>query len=285
MTSRSGLWGRGFHEAPLVLFTALAVAGAGIGASRIGLAVVGRGVWASSPGEAGVVAGLLALGLAASILHLGRPLRAGLALRGAGRSALTTEVLVLGAAAAAGALAALLPAGSALGGMAGALLPWLSILTLVTLGSVYRLPGQVGWGGAAVFRPLVLGLVFGMVAQGTAGSWSVEGPALVVLLFAWVADALLLSLHARQLERYRGRAEPSHPAAFGRRRSLLASRLALVDLAGPGAFLLGMPSAALVLLAVGLLLDRALFYALAARWTNEGEMGWVERLLAESGER
>jgi len=277
--------GKGFHEAPLVLFTALAVAGAGIAGSRILLAVAGQGGWAPGRWEAGAVATFLVVGMVASTLHLGRPFRAGLALWGAGRSPLTTEVLALGAAVASAALAALLPAGSALGEVAGALVPWLSLLVLLTLGSVYRLPGQVGWGGAAAFRPLALGLVFGMVAQGAAGSWIAAGPLLFVFLLVTLADALLLVLHGRRLDRVRRRAEPSHPAVFARRRLFLAIRLVLVDLAGTAAFLLGWASAAVVLLAAGVLLDRVLFYALAARWTNEGEVGWIERLLAETGAR
>jgi DMSO reductase anchor subunit len=280
MGRRGGEAGKGFHEAPLVLFSALAVAGAGIGGSRLLLAATGQGAWASSPWEAGVVAGLLALGVLVSILHLGRPHRAGLVLRMVGRSALTAEVLALGASLVVGAMAALLPPDSAVGGLARVLLPWLSVLVLLTLGTVYRLPGQVGWGGSAFLRPLALGMVFGMVVQGAAGSWAVGGSALAGLLLVWVVDALLMVLGGRKLERGLGSAEPSHPVVFRRRRLLLAIRFSLVNLVAPLALLLAWTLLlVVVLVASGVLLDRFLFYALAARLTTEGEVRRVEAAL------
>ena len=87
---------KGFHELPLVLFTALAVVAAGIGASRIVLVLAGAGEWQPTREEAAAEAGLLALGIAFSTLHLGQPFRAGLAVRRVGRSALSNEVLLAG---------------------------------------------------------------------------------------------------------------------------------------------------------------------------------------------
>jgi len=294
-----GRRGRGFlkafHEAPLVAFTALATAGAGLGAGRIVLGATGEGAWAASRGEALLVLLLLALGTAASTFHLGRPLRAGLALRGMGRSALTTEVMTLGAAVAAAALAAFLPLGSSVGHLAGILLPWLCLGVLVTLGTVYRLPGQVVWEGSAFLRPLALGVVFGMLALGVSGGWDMGGVAIWVLLLVWLADAFLLLLHARRLEGERGKAQPSHPVLFARRRSLLALRLLLVNVSAFLAILLALVEGALptgfplawtlqtilVSVAAGVLLDRFLFYALAIRRTTEGEVGRVEDALRQ----
>jgi DMSO reductase anchor subunit len=296
-----GVEGRGrrplkaFHEAPLVAFTALATAGAGLGAGRLVLGATGEGAWAASQGEALVVLLLLVLGTAASTFHLGRPLRAGLALRGIGRSALTAEVMALGAAVAAAGLAAFLPLGSSAGHLAGILLPWLSLGALVTLGTVYRLPGQVGWEGSAVMRPVALGVLFGMVALGATGSWDTEGLAFWVLLLVWATDVLLLLLHLRRLEGERGRAQPSHPAFFYRRRSLLAFRLVLVNGVALVALLLALVDGALppgyglawtlqimlVSVAAGVFLDRFLFYALATRRTTEGEVGRVEDALRQ----
>jgi DMSO reductase anchor subunit len=286
---------RSFHETPLVVFTALVVAGAGLGASRIVLGASGQGAWAAPQWEASVVAALLVLGTVASTFHLGRPLRAGLALRGAGRSALTAEVLALGVAVAAAGLAAFLPLGSSAGRLAGILLPWLSLGVLVTLGAVYRLPGQVGWGGSAFLRPVALGTLFGMVVQGAAGSWVMGGMALGVFLMVCLADASLLLLYFRRLEGERRRAQPSHPPIFARRRPLLALRLALVNVVAPVAALLALVGSAppqghglawtlqimLVAVAAGVLLDRFLFYALAARRTTEGEVGRVEDVLRQ----
>jgi len=284
-----------FHEVPLVVFTALAVAGAGVGAGRILLGAAGEGAWAAPQGEALVVLLLLLLGTAASTFHLGRPRRAGLALRGMGRSALSAEVLALGAAVAAAGLAAFLPSGSFPGGLAGILLPWLSLGVLLTLGTVYRLPGQVGWDGSAFLRPLALGTLFGMVARGAAGSWDVGGVAVGLFLLVCLADAFLLLLHSRRLEGERGRAQPSHPALFARRRSLLALRLVLVNVVALLGLLLALVEGALppghglawtlqiilVSVAAGVLLDRFLFYALAARRTTEGEVGRVEDALRQ----
>jgi DMSO reductase anchor subunit len=284
---------RAFHEAPLVIFTALAVAGAGLGAGRIALGAMGEGAWATPPGEALVVLLLLLLGTAASALHLGRPRRAPLALRGLGRSALSVEILALGAAVTGALLAAFAPAQGAVAGMAGILLPWLSMGVLLTLGTVYRLPGQVAWEGSAFLRPLALGTLFGMVAQGAAGSWDMGGVALWAFLLVWLADAFLLLLHVRRLEGERGTAQPSHPALFARRRSLLGLRLVLVNGVAlvalslvlvegalpPGHGLAWTLQIMLVAVAVGVLLDRFLFYALAIRRTTEGEVGRVEDAL------
>jgi DMSO reductase anchor subunit len=286
---------RAFHEAPLVVFTALGVAGAGVGAGRILLGATGEAAWATPQGEALVVLLLLLLGTAASSFHLGRPLRAGLALRGMGRSALTAEVLALGAAVVAAGLAAFLPVASTTGYLGGILLPWLSLGVLLTLGTVYRLPGQVGWEGSAFLRPLALGTLFGMVAQGAAGNWDAGGVALGVFLLVCLADAFLLLLHSRRLEGERGRAQPSHPALFARRRPLLALRLVLVNGVALLGLLLALVEGALppghglawtlqiilVSVAAGVLLDRFLFYALAARRTTEGEVGRVEDALRQ----
>lgn len=286
---------RAFHEAPLVAFTALAVAGAGLGASRIVLGVTGHGAWGTPPGEALAVGALLVLGTVASTLHLGRPGRAPLALRGLGRSALSVEVLALGAAVTGALLAAFAPAHGAVAVMAGILLPWLSMGVLLTLGTVYRLPGQVAWEGSAFLRPLALGLLFGMVVQVAAGSRDVGGMALGVFLMAWLADAFLLLAHFRRLEGARGGSQPSHPAPFARRRSLLALRLVLVDgvalltlllgsmewAASPGHRLAWTLQIMVVGVATGVLLDRFLFYALASRRTTEGEVGRVEDALRQ----
>jgi hypothetical protein len=123
-------------------------------------------------------------------------------------------------------------------------------------------------------------MVFGMVVQGAAGSWEVGGSALALLLLVWIVDALLMVLGGRGLERRLGSAEPSHPTVFRRRRLLLAVRFSLVNLVAPLAFLLAWTLLlVVVLVAGGVLLDRFLFYALAARLTTEGEVRRVEAAL------
>ena len=134
-----------------------------------------------------------------------------------------------------------------------------------------------------------------MVVQGAAGSWVMGGMALGVFLMVCLADASLLLLYFRRLEGERGRAQPSHPPIFARRRPLLALRLALVNVVAPVALLLALVGSAppqghglawtlqimLVAVAAGVLLDRFLFYALAARRTTEGEVGRVEDALRQ----
>lgn len=86
---------QGFHETPLVSFSALATAGAGVGMAHLLSALV-EGDWSLTPGESYLLVGLLLLGLVVSTGHLGRPLRAPLAGAGLGRSPLSNEVATLG---------------------------------------------------------------------------------------------------------------------------------------------------------------------------------------------
>jgi len=139
MTRHEVREGTGFHEPPLVLFTALATAGAGVGAAHLCLAFLGWAPWVPPAGLMTLIGVLLAVGLLFSVGHLGRPLRSPLALFRVGRSPLSNEVLVLGVTLASSLVAVLLPAGHPL-------VAPLSVTVLVT--SLLTLPVDVGWAGS-----------------------------------------------------------------------------------------------------------------------------------------
>ena len=276
--------GKGFHEMPLVLFTALAMTAGGIGVGRLALAGLGVGAWGATSAEAAAVGGLLALGIAFSTFHLGRPSRAGLAVRGAGRSPLSNEVLLVGATMVAGVAAVVFPEGNPLAALAGILVPVLSALVLITLGLVYRLPGQLAWSTMAAFTPLVLGTVFGLVLHWGWGTWEGGGTVLVVLVAFWVLDLLLALARGIGLEKAEKLGEPTYSDFFLYRHAFLGARFAFVDILPPLALFLGWVPLAVPLLGVGLLLDRLAFYGLAVERTTESEVGRVEAVIAGMGE-
>jgi hypothetical protein len=131
-----------------------------------------------------------------------------------------------------------------------------------------------------MWTPLTGGVGFGTVAL--AALW---GEALIVVsgaaAVALAADAGLQVLRRTALVYPRGPLAPRHPALFARRQSLLATRFVLVDIL-PGACLLaGLPAAAALVLAAGILVDRLAFYGLACQQTTEAEVARVELLLAD----
>jgi DMSO reductase anchor subunit len=268
--------GKAFHELPLVLFTALAVVAAGIGASRIALTLAGVGEWLPTREEAAAVGGLLALGIAFSTLHLGRPFRAGWAVRGVGRSALSNEVLVAGTTVIAAGALVFLPPAHPVGAFWGTLVPVFSLAVLVTLGLVYRLPGQLAWRGLTVLGPLVLGLVFGLAMQTAWGAWGgVRSPS-DVLVVALLLDLLLAVARGVGLEEARRFGAPTHPGIFRRRAAILGGRVILVDLLLPLGLFMGWNLPAVIVLLAGVVLDRFAFYGLTVQRTTEAEVGRVE---------
>lgn len=271
--------GRRFHEVPLVLFTTLAVVAAGIGASRIVLTLAGAGEWLPTREEAAAVAGLLALGVAFSTLHLGRPLRAGLAMRGVGRSTLSNEVLAAGLTVLAAGVVVFGPQGHALTSSVGALVPVLSVGVLVTLGLVYRFSGQPAWRGLVVLGPLVLGLVFGVAMQTAWGAWGGSPPLPDVLVVAFLLDLLLTVARGVSLEEARRLGRAAYPGIFLHRAAILGGRVLLVGLLPPLGFFLGWGLPAVIVLLAGVVLDRFAFYGLAVERTTEAEIGRVEAMI------
>ncbi len=262
-----------FPEWPLAGFTALAIGGAGITAALQPLALAGfipadEARWFLLAGGLLTTAGLLV-----AFAHLGRRGRAARAVAGTGHSALSQEV-ILGSLAAVSSLAAAFPSPAA---------PWLamlaglaSILFLGAIGLVYRLPAQTGWSGAASATPLTAGLASGaLVLAGAAGAPPLRVFASVLVLVDLVAFGVRWAGAARLLP---GTA-PRYPAAFAWRHLLLAARAAALDLLGLFLVFLHEPRAAIVAVAVGLLLDRLAFSALATGWSMEAEIARVEQIL------
>ena len=266
-----------FHEWPLVLFTTLAVGGAGLLATPL-LSWVAAGTPAPAAATVQWGALLLAGGLVVSLGHLGRPLRAPLASGGLGRSRLSAEVVAGVGAALLGTTAAFLPYVSPILDIATALS---AIVFLVTLGVVYDLPGQRTWRGVVVWMPLTSGLGFGAV--GLAGSWggalaAVGAVAAVVL----AADTALLIVRRLGLVWPRAPLAPRYPAIFARLQAILLTRFALVDILPGCCLLAGLRWTAVVLFGLGILVDRASFYGLAAQQTTESELARAEVLIAAS---
>ena len=274
MTDHAGHW-------PLVVFTSLAIAGAGLVAASAYFETAH-----AVPCARAVIAGavLLAAGLAVSLGHLGQKRRAGMAARGAGRSALSNEALLAALALAAAAAAAALPALPALSGTpapalaaaAGAL----NALFLVSVGLVYGVRGQRTWQGFSVWTPLTGGLAFGAIAlQSTAEPGGVF-PA--TLLFI-ATDALIFTQRWRDVTGIAFTEATLANPWLVRRSQLLGARFFLLD-AVPFFVLAVSPSpVAALAAAAGLATDRFAFYALAVQHTTEHEVAAVETQMAAGG--
>jgi DMSO reductase anchor subunit len=259
---------------PLVAFTSLAIAGAGLVAASASFELIHD---VRSPHTVAAGAILLAAGLVVSLGHLGQKRRAGLAVRGAGRSALSNEALLAGAALAMAVIAAAV-------GLSGSRAPGLSAAAgavnaafLVSVGLVYRLRGQRTWQGFSAVTPLTGGLAFGAIAvQTTAGT---GGVFLSTLLFLAI-DTLIFSRRWRSLAAMAfTEATLANPWTI-HRSPLLAARFFLVDVI-PFFLLVGSPTPlAVVPAAAGLIVDRFGFYALAIQHTTEQEIGEIEAQIA-----
>lgn len=279
MTTTSSHPGAGsFHESPLVVFTTLAITGAGLLATPlVAWLAAGSTVPAAGAVRLGVL--LLGVGLAVSTAHLGRPFRAPLATVGIGRSRLSAEVVVAGSTLLLGVVSALLPQASPVLGVTTAAA---ALAFLVTLGLVYSLPGQQTWRGAAAWMPLSGGLLCSAIAL--AATWEEIGTALGAATAVLLAcDTALLVLRYRSLERPQERLTPSHPQIFARRQPMLAARFLLVDLLPACGLLAGVPSIAAGLLGLGIFVDRVAFYGFASQHTTEAEVQRVEDVIGSRG--
>jgi hypothetical protein len=149
-----------------------------------------------------------------------------------------------------------------------------ALLTLLTLGRVYRLGGQEGWSRGAMAHPLMLGIAFGLLAFIPHPWRPEEGWTLpwILLFLIFGGDGALLLVRARSLDRARAWAMPTHPGLFRHRPLLLMTRLVLTNLAPAALVLSNTRALALVALTLGLLLDRFAFYGLALKRTTEAEV-------------
>jgi DMSO reductase anchor subunit len=258
----------------LVVFTSLAIAGAGLVSASAYFELM-NGLACPEATAAGAV--LLAAGLAVSLGHLGRKRRAGLAARGAGRSALSNEALLAGLALGAAVVAAGLGFRGAPSPIATAAAGVVNTAFLVSIGLVYRVRGQRTWRGCSAATPLTGGLAFGAIAL---QSLAVPGGVFTATLLIIAIDALLFSLRWRGIAGIAlSEAVPANPWMI-RRTQLLAARLFLLDVIP--LFLLAVSPTFLAALvaAAGLFVDRFGFYALAVQHTTEYEVATVEMQIA-----
>jgi DMSO reductase anchor subunit len=265
------------HEWPLVLFTALAIAGAGTLAAQPALLALGVTEPAEVQSQAPWAIALVAVGLTVSLNHLGRRRRLLLASRRFGTSRLSTEVVLAVATVAGGAALGWLPAGSA----ATVALAWgvgvIGALFLVAVGLVYRLRGQVAWPGVAMIGPLLSGLAFGFIACASttpAVLSTTLGPTLMLL----GADGIVFGARWIVIARTGPWLNPSHPALYRHRQGLLVARLVLVTLGPASCLMAGVAALADFSIGLGLLVDRLAFHGLALQHTTEAEIARVEQI-------
>jgi DMSO reductase anchor subunit len=261
---------------PLVAFTSLAIAGAGLIVASACFEVVHHHICPSA-----LVAGVLlqATGLTVSLGHLGQKRRAALALRGAGRSALSNEVLLAPLALACAALTAGI-------GVWGRPMPAVTVIAgvvnaafLVSIGLVYRVRGQQTWQGFSAFTPLAGGCAFGGIAI-QAGS--VTGGVLNMVMLLIVLDAAVFVQRWREVAAIRIPAASLADSGMAYRDQLLGARFVLLDVL-PVFLLLAWPTPLVAAVAAaGLVVDRTGFYALALQRTTEHELAEVEEILASA---
>jgi len=271
--------GAGFHEPPLVLFTALATAGAGVGAAHLCLAFLGWVPWVPSVGVMTLIGALLAVGLLFSVGHLGRPLRSPLALFRVGRSPLSNEVLVVGSTLAASVLTVVLPTGHPLIAPLSVTALVGSFLTLLALGLVYRLPGQLTWAGPVLIHPLVLGIAFGLTILLADLPIGTRARGELLILVILLVDGLLVWERTRRIGGALHRGLPAQPSFMGRRGAAFTFRILLGILLPAAALLGGRRELAWLCLFLNLFLDRFLFYGFAVRGNTEAEVMRAEATL------
>ncbi len=271
--------GAGFHELPLVLFTSLAIAGAGVGSGQLVLGLLGWIPWIPSRRVAALMAVLLGFGLLLSVGHLGRPFRGPFALARVGKSRLSNEVLVVGVALGASLFSAALGDGHPLAGWLGVAAMAGSVLTLLAVGVLYRLPAQLTWSGPTVLQPLVLGVGLGLsILHGSLSEGAQARGDLLIFLVLFL-DGSLLWERMGQITSALARGTPVRPKLMGRRGPALVLRVTLGVLLPAAALLGARPDLAAASLSLNLVLDRFLFYGLAVRAGTDAEVSRVDAFL------
>jgi anaerobic dimethyl sulfoxide reductase subunit C (anchor subunit) len=265
-----------FHELPLVVFASLASAGCGLAAAHLLLSVWVGIPWVP-PGPILLLSAVLTgAGVLASLAHLGRPLRSPRALARVGRSRLSNEVAICSLALVGLFLSLLLPQDHAWNAPAAYWGMGLSMLTLLALGRVYALPGQMTWGGSAIAQPLTLGTALGLSMLYDLLPLLLQPAAERALILALLADALVLALRWRALSRAAEDGAAAYPLLLRRRGILMLSRLGIGFLIPLAGVLMYRPVWIVTSLACALILDRVLFYGLAVRNSTEAGVSRLE---------
>jgi DMSO reductase anchor subunit len=262
---------------PLVAFTTLAIAGAGLVSAAAYFELV-QGLAAPSAIAAGAV--LLAAGVIVSFGHLGQKRRAVLAVRGVGRSALSNEALLAGLAVAVAVIVAVM-------GLSGSRTPVLTAAAgaanaafLLSVGLVYRVRGQHTWRGFSAVTPLTGGLAFGAIVL---QSLTAAGAPFAASLLCIAIDALLFSQRWRDVAGIALSEQALADPWQARRDQMLAARFFLLDVVPFFLLIASRAPLAIPVAAAGLLVDRVSFYALALQHTTEHEIAGIEAQIAALG--
>ena len=262
------------NDRPLVEFTSLAIAGAGIMTVS---AACGDATLVMLRPLVAIGWMLLAFGVVRSLSHLGRRDRAPLAWRGIGRSPLTHEILLAASLLAAGALMAASDETTVMAAFIRPATAILGVLFLLSIGRVYALGGQPAWQGVSAVAPLSTGLAFGAVMTASDGLptvppdviyWLIGADALVFLARAWRVSRVL------RAARTAGRPAPDPMPLLVARGLLLTVLPVAVLLFRPGLY-------AAIPAAFGIAIDRLGFYLLRAPQTTESEIARAESKLKE----
>lgn len=269
---------RQFHEFPLILFTALGIAGAGVAATHPIAFACGFVPWIPARPEALLAALLIGSGLLISLLHLGRPARMARALSQIGSNFLSNEVFAACMTLIMCLCIRIIPGSNGAVNLLWGIAASSGLFFLISLGRVYRLPGQLFWTGYAVATPALLGILFGLVAL-SAYEQRASTKIVAAILGLLALDAALQVLRWIRLERSRSQGQPAHPRIFGDRHRLLILRFLSVTVFPTFAFLSAMPTIALIILGLGIVHDRFAFYVLALQQTPESEIARIEELL------
>lgn len=270
-----------FHEAPLVAFTAAAIAGSGVAASRP-LAWI-LGLPASAPGRKAAMAVLFLVGggLLLSVQHLGRRGRMTLAIRRAGKNALSTEVLFASLTVVAALALAVLPLQKTWTELAWGFASLAASGLLMSLAWVYWIPAQVTWKGVPALAPMPLALLFGITAH-TVAAVPRSNTAIRCIILLVVIDAIFWIVRCIRVERGRGIGTAAWAEIVAARGWIMGARFALLTLLFPIAIISGAWFAGLALLGFGILVDRIAFYGLAIQQTSESEIARVETIIKAS---
>jgi len=267
-----------FHELPLMLFTALGITGAGVAATHPVAFAFGFVPWVPARPEALLAALLTGSGLLISLLHLGRPARLTRALSQTGSNPLSNEVFAACLSLIMCLCIRFIPGGSGVVNLLWGIAASSALFFLISLGWVYRLPGQLFWTGLTVLSPALLGIVFGLLAL-SAYEQRANTKIVTAILGLLAVDAGMQIVRWIRLERRRCEGQPAHPRIFGDRHHILMVRFLSVTVLTPFAFLAAMPTIALIILGLGILHDRFAFYVLALQQTPESEIARLEELL------
>jgi DMSO reductase anchor subunit len=217
-------------------------------------------------------------GLLLSVRHLGRRSRMTLAVRRAGRNALSNEVIFAALTFAAALILAVSPPGRTWTALMWGFSSLAAIGLLISLVWVYWIPAQLSWKGVPALSPLPLALLFGITAHAAAAAprSSATTRCIAVLI---VIDSVFWIARCLRVEKGRRLGTAARNDFMAARGWLMIARFALLSMLLPIALIFDAWFAAVALLGLGILVDRFAFYCLAIQQTTESEIARVETII------